>query len=479
VFSPFGRPLNPGRGGNRSASSSAIDVEVSDIEPVSLPKTEAGGWPAGTIEQVKTVLGEVSESSLNEAMTSVQPSAGLEALINRCLESPQSSSAEKEWPEDIIDKLAEALPESFSRERIKKVVDSYHPKGDVDGVLAFLFSENDSVPSFECQLCFTEYKVDEMYTVDCPSSHRFCFDCIQRMVEMNIRENTPVKCPGEGCDHTLGEDEVRQISLAAGAKSIITKEMLDKYSQQILLRCVKSIPGIIGCPTPGCGNWIIPSDITRKERCVCSSCGASFCSLCKGPYHYHCDCNQVREHQQRWMEWVTSGRMRYNHDKAEAVAKINAARAEIDRRNQEMMKKYNDMLADEEFKRQNGRYCPKCHRVIIKEGGCDLMICGRNWHGGNIQDGCGHHFKWSEAMPYTSTVQRPNEEQLNIDIPAIAREFVHTGVVCDICRREIKGLRFSCLHCPSCDFCEKCEMDGTMAHHKDHIFQIIAKEQYG
>ena len=38
--------------------------------------------------------------------------------------------------------------------------------------------------------------------MDCPSSHRFCFECIERMVEMNIREGGSPVCPG------TTEDEV-------------------------------------------------------------------------------------------------------------------------------------------------------------------------------------------------------------------------------------------------------------------------------
>jgi len=446
------------------------------------PVVEYGGWPNGTIAQIRNILPDVSDEDLARLMNSVEPSKGIEALIDRCL-NPDSDvtgsnePAEKEWPVDVVDTLAAALPETFPRERIERVLASYHPKGDVDGVLAFLFGEEESIPSFDCALCMMEFKVDQMYTVDCPSSHRFCFECIGRYVEMGIRENTPLVCQAEGCDHELTELEVEQISHGPG--SPVTKEMVEKYKNQMLMRAVQSIPGIVGCPTPGCGNWIIPADITRKERCHCSACHASFCSLCKAPYHYGCDCATVRQIQQKWMEWVRTGRMRYNRDKKDALDKISAARAEIDRRNQEMMKKYNDMLADEEFKRKNGRYCPKCNRVIIKDGGCDLMICGRNYHGGNIQDGCGTHFNWNEAKPYKSSLARPQEIQAQVDIPPIAREFVHMGVSCDICHKEIKGLRFRCINCPSCDFCEKCEMQGTMAHEKDHLFEIIMKEQYG
>jgi len=483
---PFAMHSAPGgRFGGRDQKPKSPAV-VTQPAPVAAPATEFGGWAIGTIETIKGMIPDISDETLVRVMTSVEPSKGIDELVDRCFSfNPDSDTpggggsqpAEKDWPADVVDTLAAALPETVSRERIERVLASFHPRGDVDAVLAFLFSEEDSVPSFECALCMIEFKVDQMYTVDCPSSHRFCFECIGRYVEMGIRENTRLMCQAEGCDHELTELEVEQISHGPG--SPVTKEMVEKYKNQMLMRAVQSIPGIVGCPTPGCGNWIIPADITRKERCYCSACHASFCSLCKAPYHYGCDCATVRVIQQRWMEWVTSGRMRYNRDKKDALDKISAARAEIDRRNAEMMKKYNDMLADEEFKRKNGRYCPKCHRVIIKDGGCDLMVCGRNYHGGNIQDGCGTHFNWTEAKPYTSTLPKPNEIQQQVEIPEIAREFVHLGVSCDICHKEIKGLRFRCINCPSCDFCEKCEMQGTMAHEKDHLFEIISREQYG
>jgi hypothetical protein len=29
--------------------------------------------------------------------------------------------------------------------------------------------------------------------------------------------------------------------------------------------------------------------------------------------------------------------------------------------------------------------------------GCDSMVCGRDYHGGNAQDGCGNRFDWATA----------------------------------------------------------------------------------
>ena len=108
------------------------------------------------------------------------------------------------------------------------------------------------------------------------------------------------------------------------------------------------------------------------------------------------------------------------------------------------------------------------------------MICGRNYHGGNVQDGCGASFIWTDARPYVPAVVRrpPEDEEVKeiVDIPPIAREYRHEGYLCDRCHKEIVGLRFSCMHCPAVDFCEKCEMEATLEHNKNHVFRIISMD---
>ena len=44
-------------------------------------------------------------------------------------------------------------------------------------------------------------------------------------------------------------------------------------------------------------------------------------------------------------------------------------------------------LMDNERKAGTTRACPKCHRFITKDGGCDHMKCTR----------CGQDFRWSQA----------------------------------------------------------------------------------
>lgn len=55
---------------------------------------------------------------------------------------------------------------------------------------------------------------------------------------------------------------------------------------------------------------------------------------------------------------------------------------------------------DEELKKENCRLCPKCSRVTWRVSGCSDMVCGRDAHGGNQQDGCGFRFNWNMALPY-------------------------------------------------------------------------------
>ena len=104
------------------------------------------------------------------------------------------------------------------------------------------------------------------------------------------------------------------------------------------------------------------------------------------------------------------------------------------------------------------------------------MICGQNYHGGNVQNGCGAHFDWEKAKRYQpQVVKKPDEPVPKLEIPDIAREFVHVGVGCDVCHNEIKGLRFHCLNCRA-DYCENCEMQATTNHAQNHTFKIIANE---
>jgi len=103
-------------------------------------------------------------------------------------------------------------------------------------------------------------------------------------------------------------------------------------------------------------------------------------------------------------------------------------RAANEQRNEELRQRYNELVADEQYKAQNCRLCPHCRRVVQHLSGCDLMVCGRNYHGGDDQSGCGQGFRWSQALPYQPVNAGPQQVTNNIAAPEQQKLVVHTGV---------------------------------------------------
>jgi hypothetical protein len=172
------------------------------------------------------------------------------------------------------------------------------------------------------------------------------------------------------------------------------------------------------------------------------------------------------------------------HEEKEKVTKVN----------QELRKRFEEYVSDESWKQANTRLCPNCQRVCVlkvvgtnftllsqvinKLEGCDVMRCGRDYHGGNVQDGCGATFRWSEAKPYIAAIDKgPQQHEFNKQAPSrpsgAGMWTSHGEYRCDNCHNEIIGFRFSCIHCRAFDLCDICEAEVTPCHPRDHIFAIF------
>ena len=103
---------------------------------------------------------------------------------------------------------------------------------------------------------------------------------------------------------------------------------------------------------------------------------------------------------------------------------------------------------DELWKEANARLCPHCQRCVVHGGGCDLMICGRDFHQGNAQDGCGAEFRYSAAAPYESAMLRADAAE------------------CDVRGRCACGQEalFECIHCKAFRCCRTCLAGHTAGH---------------
>lgn len=317
-------------------------------------------------------------------------------------------------------------------------------------------------PRVECPICFDEFSMEEMYTMDCVSAHRICFECAKETVTRALREGHKPVCPSPGCGHELGANEVRQITGSTDAVA--------QYDMMVLKNTLAGIAGTVACPTAGCQNCMIVDSMTEKMQCVCSACGASFCSLCRGAYHYgSTTCQETKEKELQWMTWQSQFKAQRAGLTAEAERRLRQREAEVQTR-------LRDLAADEEWKTQNCRMCPSCHRLIQRTEGCSSMKCGADYHGGNQQNGCGHSFNWDSAPKYV----RPDTTHLEgMDLRAEVAKAVglgdpidHGEFLCDNCNQKIIGLRFSCLHCPCFNLCEKCEGEGV-EHIARHVFDIF------
>ena len=155
------------------------------------------------------------------------------------------------------------------------------------------------------------------------------------------------------------------------------------------------------------------------------------------------------------------------------------------------------METDQQHFARTAKQCPHCHRQpLIHDGGCSVMVCGRDTHGTQFLGGCLNGFNWGAAPAYTA----PPDE---VYVPAIAgleailtqaSDRAHVGgQTCRGCNASpIKGaFRIECLCCPAeikrCDdievavpiaFCGKCAKDKRIAevHFAWHTFVVRAPD---
>jgi hypothetical protein len=99
--------------------------------------------------------------------------------------------------------------------------------------------------------------------------------------------------------------------------------------------------------------------------------------------------------------------------------------------------RFRELQENEAFKAARCKRCPHCQRIIEKVSyfaiclsrtlisvlqldGCDAMICGQNYHGGDVQNGCGRAFNWTTAPAYVADVGA-RRTPAEVDIPAPAQ----------------------------------------------------------
>lgn len=191
-----------------------------------------------------------------------------------------------------------------------------------------------------CGTCFCEVPRSEGTQMQC--GHFFCNNCWQQHLKIQVSEGKSrrLPCMGVRCGVTCDEAQVKRL-LANDA------ETLDKYMRSLLESYIEDNAMVRWCPSvPSCGRAIrVDGDQHCEPEC---SCGERFCFACGDSPHSPCTCDM-------WHKW---------------------------------RQKCVDDSETHNWLSANSKPCPKCAKLVEKNGGCNLVYCM-----------CGQAFCWLCGQP--------------------------------------------------------------------------------
>ncbi|CAD5318628.1 unnamed protein product [Arabidopsis thaliana] len=189
-------------------------------------------------------------------------------------------------------------------------------------------SVSGSSSMMSCDICVEDVPGYQLTRMDC--GHSFCNNCWTGhfTVKINEGQSKRIICMAHKCNAICDEDVVR----ALVSKS--QPDLAEKFDRFLLESYIEDNKMVKWCPsTPHCGNAIRVED---DELCeVECSCGLQFCFSCSSQAHSPCSCVM-------WELW-----RKKCFDESETVNWITV----------------------------HTKPCPKCHKPVEKNGGCNLVTC--------------------------------------------------------------------------------------------------------
>ncbi|MCO5607859.1 hypothetical protein L7F22_062061 [Adiantum nelumboides] len=186
--------------------------------------------------------------------------------------------------------------------------------------------------SFTCETCFEDVLSEHATTMDC--GHTFCNECWTSYFVVKIEEGQSrrIRCMAHNCRSICDEDDIKELVSRThpGAATKFTRCLLESY--------IEDNSKVKWCPSvPHCGNAIrVEGDPFSEVECLC---GQQFCFNCTSEAHSPCSCLM-------WELWDKKCK-----DESETVNWLTV----------------------------HTKPCPKCHKPVEKNGGCNLVgcICGQ------------------------------------------------------------------------------------------------------
>jgi IBR domain, a half RING-finger domain/IBR domain len=195
-----------------------------------------------------------------------------------------------------------------------------------------------NIERYACGICL-EQNIEGQRTSVLHCEHRFCDQCLNRMLDIALHERTThaLICPEIGCGQRMNIADIRSITH-------LDAQRLHRYAQIVSRERLLTMPNRRHCPTPNC-NHIFINNNGRRMMMQCPDCRQQYCSNCL-LNHNHLTCEQAVENN------ITNDP---------------------------------DERANHDWRQRNTRPCPQCGTPIEKNGGCNAMRCRQ----------CNHRFLWN------------------------------------------------------------------------------------
>eukprot|EP00933_Yihiella_yeosuensis_P053283 TRINITY_DN51499_c0_g1_i1.p1 TRINITY_DN51499_c0_g1~~TRINITY_DN51499_c0_g1_i1.p1 ORF type:complete len:551 (-),score=105.03 TRINITY_DN51499_c0_g1_i1:194-1846(-) len=189
-----------------------------------------------------------------------------------------------------------------------------------------------------CAICMSSVPQDEFVALDC--SHGFCTDCWTGYLHSKVDEGKAsvlTTCPEHKCPRIVPLDFFDKFCDEARQQ---------KYREWRLMTYVDENASVKWCSNPaGCA---MACEFQGMEPCeIRCACNYHWCWACGEEAHRPASCSTVKQ-------WNIK-----NSNESENISWIRA----------------------------NTKNCPKCHKPIEKNQGCNHMVCSK-------AGGCGHEFCW-------------------------------------------------------------------------------------
>ncbi|XP_059314141.1 probable E3 ubiquitin-protein ligase ARI2 isoform X2 [Lycium ferocissimum] len=190
------------------------------------------------------------------------------------------------------------------------------------------FGSSVSSLTVTCDICIEEVAGSVVTKMDC--GHCFCNDCWTEHFIVKIKEGQSkrIRCMAHKCFAICDEAVIRKLV------SKRHPDLAEKFDRFLLESYIEDNKMVKWCPSiPHCGNAIrVETDEFCEVEC---SCGLQFCFCCLSEAHSPCSCLM-------WELWAKKCR-----DESETVNWITV----------------------------HTKPCPKCHKPVEKNGGCNLVSC--------------------------------------------------------------------------------------------------------